>query len=220
MALKNIHYGEIKNVNSKNNKVLISVDSLIESLVDAVLITRHETVFIAEGRYDNVGQLLSAMQTSLDTFLKRNYPLQKNKCYLNYAMSTNKWTLKLPVGVTLEKTNKEPNLTQFFTFPIGYYNSIQLIGQSLPEKDLLGFLYCSVIENSYINTRASRLMASIPLKSKSGFSQHEFVNPYYYAIAISDFSSIEFELRDGEGDLIDFTENAYLVLNLHVKTGI
>ena len=219
MALKNIHYGEIKNVSSKNNKFFIVVDTI----VNGDPITRNEAVYIPQGRYNDIGELLSAMTRSMNESLETNYldyPLQNNNCTLTYVMISNKWTLKLPTRIILEKTNREPNLTDFFSFPMGEYNSIQVPSETLPETHHLGFLYCSVIENSYINTRSSRLMATIPLKSRSGFSSHEYFNPYYYSIAIRDFAAIEFELRNGDGDLIEFVEKAYIVLNLHMKTSI
>ena len=44
------------------------------------------------------------------------------------------------------------------------------------------FLYCNIVENSYINGKLSRNLSTIPLSMKAGLNFYEFSNPAYVPI--------------------------------------
>jgi len=68
----------------------------------------------------------------------------------------------------------------------------------------LGFLYCSIIENSLINNNQSRLLCIFPIISKRGYSFYEINQTIYKTIAVLQFSTITFSIVDPEGDLVEF----------------
>ena len=79
------------------------------------------------------------------------------------------------------------------------------------------FLYSNIVENSYINGKLSRNLATIPLSLQSGWNFYEFKYPVYIPIDVKEFSKIKLELRDMNGKLIQFDPSFKTILNLHIK---
>ena len=79
------------------------------------------------------------------------------------------------------------------------------------------FLYSNIVENSYINGKLSRNLATIPLSLRSGWNFYEFKYPVYIPIDVKEFSKILLELRDMNGKLIQFDPSFRTILNLHIK---
>lgn len=91
----------------------------------------------------------------------------------------------------------------------------------------LAFLYSSIIENSLIDARQSRLLTTIPITSKRGYNYFQFVNPIYKLISVRQFMEISFKILDKKGQPFQF--NLYgddansgnpqynTILNLHIR---
>ena len=79
------------------------------------------------------------------------------------------------------------------------------------------FLYSNIVENSYINGKLSRNLATIPLSLRSGWNFYEFKHPVYVPIDVKEFSKIILELRDMNGKPIQFDSSFKTILNLHIK---
>ena len=79
------------------------------------------------------------------------------------------------------------------------------------------FLYSNIVENSYINGKLSRNLATIPLSLRSGWNFYEFKYPVYIPIDVKEFSKIILELRDMNGKPIQFDSSFRTILNLHIK---
>ena len=71
-------------------------------------------------------------------------------------------------------------------------------------KTDLSFLYSSVVENSLINNKESRLLTTIPLTSKRGYNYFQFSQPIYRAISVRQFMEISFEVLDRHGKFLKF----------------
>ena len=69
----------------------------------------------------------------------------------------------------------------------------------------LGFLYCSIVENSLINNEQTRLLCIFPIISKRGYSFYEVNQTIYKTISVLQFSTITFTIVDSQGDLIEFS---------------
>lgn len=69
----------------------------------------------------------------------------------------------------------------------------------------LGFLYCSIVENSLINNKETRLLCIFPIVSKRGYSFYEINQTIYKAISVLQFSTITFAIVDSEGNLVEFS---------------
>ena len=79
------------------------------------------------------------------------------------------------------------------------------------------FLYCNIVENSYINGKLSRNLSTIPLSMKAGLNFYEFSNPAYVPIDVKEFSKIIIQLRDMDGKTIQFDPDYRTIINLHIK---
>ena len=216
LGLKSIFYGEINNVNSKNYSIYISIDDTHGGNGNLTPIS------IKQKRYNSTGELLTEINYRVSQYLKTAYNYTGTRTTsLNYSANSDKWTIKLPPGVFFRKAHLAPNPLDLLVMKDGIYNSFETIDAPFLDEKHIGFLYCSIIENSYINSKSSRLLATIPLSSTDGTSYHEYHNPNYYRISIRDFSDINFQLCNEDGDLIEFNNGAKIVLNLHMKkTGI
>ncbi len=51
----------------------------------------------------------------------------------------------------------------------------------------------------------------------SGWNYHEFNNPVYVPIDVKQFSKIEIQLRDMNGEFIKFDPAFKTIINLHIK---
>ena len=74
------------------------------------------------------------------------------------------------------------------------------------------FLYSNIVDNSYINGKLSRNLATIPLSLQSGWNFYEFMYPVYIPIDVKEFSKILLELRDMNGKLFSLIRLSELYL--------
>ena len=65
-----------------------------------------------------------------------------------------------------------------------------------------GFLYSSIVTNSMINQKQSRLLACLPINSSSGYNYHEVQNPVYQPLSVHSFTDINFALTDVHGEIM------------------
>ena len=224
LALTGFSSGSICNVTSKNNIIYI----LSKDGADA-------TVPITPSYYHTVGELLTAIHLKIDYFLKHVWSTSK-VTLLKYAIRTNTWTLTMPSGFYITTCRRDPeNILNLMQVEDGNFETISVIESTFHEDIKLGFLYCSIVQESNINDLQSRLLDIIPLKVNSMYILHEPVNLKYHKIAIEQFNSISFEVRDSYGDLIEFSvpndscdyhatsfniDARPVVLSLHIKRGI
>lgn len=91
----------------------------------------------------------------------------------------------------------------------------------------LAFLYSSIVENSLIDAKQSRLLTTIPITSRRGYNYFQFVNPIYKLISVRQFMEISFKILDKKSQPFQF--NLYgddansgnpeynTILNLHIR---
>ncbi len=65
-----------------------------------------------------------------------------------------------------------------------------------------GFLYSSIVTNSMINQKQSRLLACLPINSKPGYNYYEVQNPVYQPLSVHSFTDIHFALTDIHGKIM------------------
>ena len=68
----------------------------------------------------------------------------------------------------------------------------------------LGLIYSNIVDNSLLNNKQSRLLATFPIISKRGYNIYEFKNLIYKTIATLEFSTITFSILDTESLPIKF----------------
>lgn len=91
-----------------------------------------------------------------------------------------------------------------------------------------GFLYSNIVGNTMIDQNQSRLLATVPMKSKAGYNFFEFQNPTYRTLSVHSITEMSFVITDVEGATLKM-DNIYLrrrnfsewifptILNLHIR---
>ena len=81
-------------------------------------------------------------------------------------------------------------------------DSIVVSNYTLENTCEAGFLYSSIVTNSMINQKQSRLLACLPINSKSGYNFYEVQNPVYQPLSVHSFTDINFALTDIHGEIM------------------
>lgn len=66
-----------------------------------------------------------------------------------------------------------------------------------------GFLYSNIVTNSMVDQQRSRLLAIVPIGSKSGYNVHEVINPMYSHLSVHSFTDIRFTLTNVRGEIME-----------------
>ena len=198
LGVKSVYYGEVCNVCESNNKVYLMFSN------------RERYISLTVGRYNYVGELLKEIQSKI------NELVGAGSSALKYTAASNKWQLTVNNGHFVKVGNID-NALNLLVISDGVYANIQAPETELLNDKHIGFLYCSIVQDSFINGRPSRLLATFPITSAHGYNYYEFSNPSYHPVAIKQFSDILFELRDIKGDLLNITSDTSTVLTLHMQ---
>ncbi len=80
------------------------------------------------------------------------------------------------------------------------------------------FIYCNLVEPQCIGNTVKQLLRTVPLTETTlGRVVHkEFVSPHYIGLLSKSFDTVEVEIRDDHGDLIDF-QFGKVILKLHFR---
>ena len=81
-------------------------------------------------------------------------------------------------------------------------DTIVVADYTLENTCEVGFLYSSIVTNSMINQKQSRLLACLPINSKSGYNFYEVQNPVYQPLSVHSFTDINFALTDVHGEIM------------------
>ena len=118
---------------------------------------------------------------------------------------------------------------------LGYCNKETTMLSKLEVDDMrftnsstAGFLYSNIVGNTMIDQTQSRLLATIPMRSKAGYNYFEFQNPSYRLLSVHSITDITFVITDVEGSVFKM-DNVHLrrrnftgsilptILNLHIR---
>ena len=95
---------------------------------------------------------------------------------------------------------------------------LSVTNYNLQSKEQIGFIYSSIVSNSLIDYRVSRLLDTVALKSvKNGHHLFEVQNPVFHDVSASSFIDISFEIRDVDGKLIKFHSELPTILTLGIR---
>ena len=231
MAIKSFYHGSINNITSKNNKMSFSVN--VNGLQGVNADWRTETLELEEGNYSSNLAILKAMAlTFKETFGTGDGIVRKRKPRLVKPVN--------PPKIEIEVNELDDDGNGFISFSVKHM--ILSLGGDSPcsvfmKNDFIlrgddsvkvrnidysktiqpTFLYCNIVENSYINGKLSRNLSTIPLSMKAGLNFYEFSNPAYVPIDVKEFSKIIIQLRDMDGKTIQFDPDYRTIINLHIK---
>ena len=206
-ALKSIFYGPLCNVCDHNDLLVLRLNG-----------RETRELRVPHAYYPSMYYLTRAINDTVVAF------------YNNLGEGDNNWAVSTVRNVKFTATKKQsgdvstitlilPDNVRFYHNPIihGKSNILDMYGIELPfntqkmsvkEAKLtynhqIGFVYSSLVKVSKFNNKDSRLLATLPLYTDDGYSDHTFVNPSYYPIAVTSFENISFQIRDYNGKLVD-----------------
>ena len=244
VAVKSVFHAPVHNITEKNNKFTVA---LIRSETETVSYFE-----IPQGYYENTCDVVATMQKVLadslkplddddDTDVIRADPLIK--VAPTFAITNNVVSLTM---VHQEGTKRRREKAYFLFDPkmhgdaqllrvLGYCSSEKMnlerieVPQYVIENTIeAGFLYSSIVSNSMINQKQSRLLACLPIASKPGYNYYEVENPIYRPLSVHSFTDIHFALTDVNGEILLMNNihtsyfglhNVYMptILTLHIR---
>lgn len=114
----------------------------------------------------------------------------------------------------------ELNILNLLDFRIGDFSSRSLMinNYDLESEDQIGFIYSSIVSNSLIDYRVSRLLDTVAIKShKNGHCLFEVQNPVFHDVSAASFIDISFEIRDINGEMLKFHGDLPTILTLGIR---
>lgn len=195
LSLASFYCGSVCNITSGNNAVHINVNEDISGVVH-----------IPVSYVRNVGQLLRGVRDAVNKFLAEQWKLSI-RVTLRFSLRNNTWTLTMPNPTSIVAcTAERNNVLTLLDLDDGSYETLQVVEYDFVRSTSLCFIYCSIIQDSYIDSHQSRLLEIVPISTNANYTFFEPVHLKFRRIAIEAFSNITFELRDSNGSLIEFTE--------------
>ena len=207
LALSYFFCGPIANVNSEADLVyLVKGDG-------HGLVEKEKLLEIPHGYYHTTGELIGQIAESINEYMaEHESEWGTGKARVDYNVQKRVWTLVLPkkqhVSIAHDK-GWERNILNLFTgLDGGNYEEISVLESNFEENVESVFVYSSVVQESYIDTHQSRLLAVIPVRTNSKYTHYEPTHLRFYKIAIEEFSSIFIELRNSRGHLVEFANSS------------
>lgn len=207
VSLKSIFYGPLCNVCDHNDLIVLRLNG-----------TETRELRLKHGYYPTTYYLISAINDAIVFFYNNlgeddaNWAVSgvadvKFTTTTKSTGETNNVTLILPKNVKFYHhpwTHGASNVLEMFNIQrTANMSKISVKDTKLKYNHQVGFVYSSLIKNSKINNKNSRLLATLPLYTDDGYSDHFFVDPAYYPLAVTSFENISFQIRDYNGNLID-----------------
>ena len=226
LALRSIFYGQVFNVTTKDNLLL-----LVHKTKDSRPVYE---LSVEPGFYASILSLTEAISTTINKWIDDNVVFcavtgkQLEHTKIEYELDTEIVILDMEAHDHLYLTKDErPNVLSLLDlYNISPTEKVELQGYEVKNgyftNNFPAFVYANVIENSYINGEPSRLLAVIPIQSglnsgnETGYHFYEFSSPVYYNFGIREFSHIAFYILDMDGKLIEFDPAFQTIMNLDV----
>ena len=186
VGLKGIFHAPIHNVTDKNNT--FKVKSIVKR-TDVI-----ESYTIPPGFYIDSCHILQAIKQALDDAISvdaisddaisddaiTTSAILRSKPEFKYKAGGEQAVLKLRQGVFFYVDSTEPQLLHLLGFCVqGEFGEININVFKFPSTLNSGFLYSSIVGNSIIDQKQSRILSIVPMASKNGYNYHEFMSPVY-----------------------------------------
>jgi hypothetical protein len=80
------------------------------------------------------------------------------------------------------------------------------------------FVYCNIVQPQFVGNSLKQLLRTVPVSTGTlGTTVHkEFITAHYIDVLTNDFDTVEVELRNDSGKLIDF-QFGKIILKLHLR---
>ena len=208
MAVTSIGHGEIFNINSTNQRFILKV----KAEIDEERKKMRAILKLPKGRYNTAEEVLSKICSLIDEYTVRwNI---SSRC----SLVKEEGKLVLTIPSELEFMGLETDSPLVLINAEIKDNIVIARDIEIPDNTLMCFMYVSIIEQSYINGRKSRILSVLPLKSCQGYSFHQNQVPTYVPIEVRQFADISISLRDIRGELIEMNNEQDTIITLHLKS--
>ena len=188
IGLKGIFHAPVHNITSENNAFKVKRSDVIESYT------------IPPGFYTDSCHVLQAIKQVLDSVVTTSV-IVRIKPEFKYKAGGEQAVLRLKQNTHFYVDSAEPQLLHLLGFCVqGDFLEININVFVFPSKLSSGFLYSSIVGNSIIDQKQSRILAIIPMSSKDGYNYHEFMSPVYNPLSVHSFSQASFVLTDEKGN--------------------
>ena len=203
LALSYFFCGPLSNVNNERDLLYLVKGDGQGNVVEEKLLE------IPHGYYHTTGDVLNIICESINNYIRENpeiwgYVLAT----INYNIQRRIWNLNLPkkqdISIAHDKCWDRNVLTLFTGLEDGNYTELAVVESEFSECKENIFIYSSIVQESNIDNHQTRLLAVLPVRVNAKYTHYEPVNLKFYKIAIEDFSSISFEIRNERGNLVDF----------------
>ena len=231
VALLKIALPPVANVTKDNNKLyLVSISKVLPSQL---------TLEIPTGFYATGHDLAQAMHKVLTEYKPKHEEVErgidseeiKTESILRYSttasISNYKVTLQLEDKHRYNKTrfsandDTEGNILRLLDFKITNFmaKTLTIHNDYLAKQNKLGFIYSSIVSNSLIDDRISRLLDTVEINNSEngGYSIIENQNPVFHNVSVASFIDISFEIYDVRGELIEFAKNLPTIMTLGIR---
>ena len=199
LCLTSMFYAPIININDNNN--VITVNDLFSSI--------SYSVKLKNGFYKTKWALLSEIVDQIRQAIQ-NDEISVLTEDITFTKVESEITLVIPFKISGECLNMV-GITDFI--PAKMYT---FMDDNLTSTIFPAFLYCNIVEDSWINNKLSRLLQVIPLEYRQGCSYLEFHTREKSIITLKEFSNIIFEIRDINGDFIPFDPDFKTIMSFKI----
>ena len=237
IAISSIYHGEVFNINESNNMIEFHtpvltaeeytkykrIDKTNEDLQNQKLWEYPQQVniiTIPTGYYPSVISILEII----------SYAFQKLNLITNETIEPPEFVSTiLPNGyiecyakrmrVVINNVNSPWSMLKIDGSDFNYMKIRKMVKNHEFGKDLKpAFLYASIVEDSYINGKLSRILAILPIRMKSEWSYHEFAYLNFVPINVKEFSKIFLQIKDIDGEFVQFNPDYKTIITLQTKT--
>ena len=168
-----------------------------------------ELLEIPHDYYHTTGDVLNMICTTINEFIKNNSSIWGSAyARIEYNIQRRIWTITLPkkqdISIAHDKTWPRNVLNLFTGLEEGNYTEISVVESDFNECSENLFIYTSIVQESNINNHQTRLLAVLPARINAKYTHYEPLNLKFYKIAIEDFSSIDIEIRNEKGHIVEF----------------
>ena len=201
LCLTSMFYAPIFNITDKNNVLTVNV------ILDPV----NYSVKLKNGSYKTKWALLSEIVDKVRQ-ANQNNEISPHKETVTFKKVKSQITVVMPYTIMGDCLNML-GVTKF----IGGRN-YTFMDDNVMNTPFPAFLYCNIVEVSWINNKLSRLLQVIPLEYNQGWSYLDFHTQEKLIIALKEFSNIIFEIKDINGDFIPFNPDLKTIMSFKITS--
>ena len=230
MAITSIHYGEVFNIHKGNNKVYFYYENRSE--IEKIKAWKGKSTVLVPSTFSRytpqnlrsvtipVGTYTSFLHIcwTISNLIRNEVGVLKKKDAMNILIDRQHDTMTIELNTMyLVIEGKSDTPWSLLNVNEDKFNQFTLKNMDLREAVFPAFIYADIIENSYLNGRLTRNLTIVPIKYGAGWTCYEPKYPNYVPITVKQFSKILIELRNIEGDFVNFNPVYKTIITVSIR---